>query len=445
MQTVATEPGPKQVPDPETCWAVLELVAASAQLRRAARLRELLLYIGRRSLKDNCDRIHEAEIGSAVFERPANYDTSVDTIVRVNATELRKRVEAYFETEGLHEKVIMEIPRGNYVPVFRYRSVETPTPPHVPAAGAASAGDTPGAIPAIPESFLRRSHALAERIVAGLIIVALAVGCVYFWNRYRSLDRSLYAWRNQPSVAALWSDLLNERPDTDIVLADASFGLLEDISKKSFSFDDYLNRNYISQLQNQDLNPETRAAMNRIAVWTLGSQDEFKLAERFQALDPLGRKIHLYNAHDYMPDLLKKDNLILIGSQISNPWDELFENRTNFVTELDSDGAIAVINRSPKAGEQQIYPQTNSVEYCAIAYLPNPDHNGIVLLIEGTNAEATEAAGDFLLSENQLSNFENVLHVTRFPYFEVLLKVSSVPGTPLASTIEAYRTYPNLH
>lgn len=444
MQTVATDPESKQVPDPEICWALLERVAASGQLRRAARLRELLLYIGRRSLKDNCDRIHESEIGSAVFERATDYDTSVDTIVRVNATELRKRVEAYFETEGLHEKVVMEIPRGNYVPAFRYRPVVSPAPAHPPLADVVSITDPRDAVAAIPETSYRRSHLLAERIISGLIILALAVGCAYFWSRYRSLDRSLYGWQGQPSVAALWSDVLNARPDTDIVLADASFGLLQDISKSSFSFDDYLSRRYISQLQAQPLNPETRAAMNRIAVWNLGSQDEFKLAERFQALDPLGRKIHLYNAHDYMPDLLKRDNVILIGGQISNPWDELFESRTNFITRFDSNGLIAVMNRAPAAGEQQIYTQTDSVEYCAIAYLPNPDHNGIVLLIAGTDAEATEAAGDFLLSENQLSSFKKKLHVSKLPYFEVLLKVSSVPGTPLTATIEAYRIYPNL-
>jgi hypothetical protein len=77
-----------------------------------------------------------------------------------------------------------------------------------------------------------------------------------------------------------------------------------------------------------------------------------------------------------------------------------------------------------------------------LPYLPNPSSGGEVLLMEGTSAEATEAAGDFLLSEDQLSNFRNNLHVTRFPYFEALLKISAVRGTPLTVTIEAYRTYP---
>jgi hypothetical protein len=68
-----------------------------------------------------------------------------------------------------------------------------------------------------------------------------------------------------------------------------------------------------------------------------------------------------------------------------------------------------------------------------------------VLIIEGSNAEATEAAGNFLLSEVQLSNFKGMLRKNKLPYFEVLLKVSSVPGTPLTASIEAYREYSNLH
>jgi hypothetical protein len=187
------------------------------------------------------------------------------------------------------------------------------------------------------------------------------------------------------------------------------------------------------------------AAVNRILAWNLGSPDEFMLARRILALDPLGKNIHLYNARYYMPDLLKRDSVILIGARKSNPWDELFESRTNFITQFDNNGLITVTNRSPAAGEQQTYTQTDSVEYCVVAYLPNPDDNGIVLLIEGTDAEATEAAGDFLLSEDQLYNFKKMLHVNKLPYFEVVLKVSSQRGTPLTATIEAYRAYPNKH
>lgn len=69
----------------------------------------------------------------------------------------------------------------------------------------------------------------------------------------------------------------------------------------------------------------------------------------------------------------------------------------------------------------------------------------MVILLEGADAVSSEAAGDFLLSEDQLSDFRKMLHVIRFPYFEVLLKISEVRGTPFTATVEAYRTYPNLH
>jgi len=105
-------------------WALLERIVNSPRFQRAARLREFLLYVGRRSIREHCDQINEQEIGTEVFGRPPNYDTNIDNIVRVNATEVRKRVEAYFEAEGAREPVILEIPRGSYKPVFRNRAAE---------------------------------------------------------------------------------------------------------------------------------------------------------------------------------------------------------------------------------------------------------------------------------------------------------------------------------
>jgi hypothetical protein len=434
----------KELPDSETCWALLERIAASSQLKRAVRLQELLFYVGKCSLKDGFGAIHEQKIGVEVFGRPNGYDTGADNIVRTNVSDLRKRIEAYFDSEGLDETLVMEIPRGSYIPVFKHRPVEPRIAAEPTAAALIPVSAPAEAVPEVRQTRRQHRWMLVALIAAGLIIIALAMGCLSFWSQYRSLRRSLYPWQYQPSVAAFWSDALNASPDTDVVLADASFGLLQDINKKSFPFEDYLSRSYISQLQAQNPNPDMHVILSRIALWNLGSQDEFKLARRILALDPLGKKIHLYNARDYMPDLTKRDNVILIGGRLSNPWDELFEGPMNFIAKFDTDGSITVVNRTPAPGEQQTYVQTRSVEYCVVAYLPNPDHHGIVLLIEGTNAEATEAAGDFLLSEDQLSNFKKMLHVTKLPYFEALLKVSSVPGTPLTATIDAYRAYPNL-
>ena len=97
------------------------------------------------------------------------------------------------------------------------------------------------------------------------------------------------------------------------------------------------------------------------------------------------------------------------------------------------------------AGEQKVYTHTDSDGYCVVAYLPNPNSSGKVLIVEGTTVEATEAGGDFLLSESQLSSFQKMLRVESLPYFELLLKTSQVKGTPLIAKVQAYRTYPGQH
>ena len=430
----------REMPDTETCWALLERVAGSASLKRASRLQELLFYVGKRSLKDGCDRVHEQEIGSKVFRRPDSYDTSADNIVRTNVSDLRKRIEMYFNSEGSHETLIMEIPRGSYVPVFRYRTTD-------PESGAETAKDRR------PRQSVESNISTAEAPVAhthtawmpialaicAVLIIGLAASCVYFWAQYRALHDPLYAWQSKPAVAQFWSQFLNANPNTDIVISDTGIGLAEALSRKTFPLNDYLSHSYISQLQSLDMSPDMHTAINRILSWNLANPDEFVLARRILTLDPLGKSMHFYNARNYVPDLIKRDNVILIGARKSNPWAELFDGRMNFITEFDSP---RVTNRAPAKGEQAIYFPSDSDGYCVVAYLPNSDHNGVVLLIEGTNAEATEAASDFLLSEDQLSSFKKMLHVSDLPYFQVLLKVSAVRGTPLSASVEAYRIYP---
>src|SRR5208282_1007841 len=71
--------------------ALIDRVARSEQFSRSVRLRDFLLYVGKQSLKEGRPEINEQEIGHKVFGRPLTYDRSQDNIVRVNATELRRR------------------------------------------------------------------------------------------------------------------------------------------------------------------------------------------------------------------------------------------------------------------------------------------------------------------------------------------------------------------
>jgi hypothetical protein len=351
---------------------------------------------------------------------------------------LRTKLSEYYNSDGARDPILVDVPKGRYALSFERKA-------HASEQKGTGEGITHALAPAFAQRW--RKH-------ASLVVIVLAIGCcAVLWVQKRAaqrsldvLQRSFYPWQYEPSVAAFWSDVLNANPNTDIALADTSYGLLQATTGIKFGLNDYINRSYISQIQAQNMRPEMRDTLRRIAAWRLSSIDEFKLARGILALDPPGQKMHIYSARDFMPDLIKRDNVVLIGGRLTNPWEELFENRLNFTMEFDNNGSPTITNKAPVAGERNTYIGSGPDNgYCLVSYLPNLDHNGVVILLEGTDAVSSEAAGDFLLSEDQLSDFRKMLHITRFPYFEVLLKISEVRGTPLTATIEAYRTYPNLH
>jgi hypothetical protein len=439
----------------EVCWALVERIVASPQLKRAARLREFLLYVGQRSLKDGLEQIHEQEIGFKVFGRAANYDTSLDNIVRVNASELRKRIEDYFESDGVSETLVLEIPRGSYKPVFRERSIEPAIQlPIEPIAVAEPVAVATPAIGVAAPVAQRPATAKFERwllVVAAILVVALGAGSFALWNQNRTLRQSAIVnnWQSTPQVASFWSGILGARQNTDILLADTSFALVEDITRHSIPLNDYLSRNYINKVQSTKLSQDRRLDLDMVMRRNNGSLGDFRAAQRILALDPGGKNFHMYSARDYTPALVNQDNLILIGARKSNPWVDLFADNLNFLAEYDIDRSVDYIrNLAPAAGEQASYappPAPSTGGYCVVAYLPNPQQPGKVLIIAGTDSAATEGGGDFLTSEDQLSRFQKMLNVTTLPYFEVVLKTSNLNGTPIDAKVVAYRTHPAQH
>jgi hypothetical protein len=449
-------------PTPQQVREALADVLLSIPFRASKQSQHLLQYLVVQTLEGHDEMLKERIVGAHVFGRSADYDTGGDPIVRVRAADLRKRLAQYYAGEGARNGIRIDMPPGSYRPVFtsdsqrqaaqaetdRKLSQESHALPVESSDPSAGIDITSEPLETVPE-VLPNSEGIrwmrAALIGAGLIILVLAAACIAMWNQIQSTNRLLYPWKYEPSVAAFWSGFLKTDQDTDIVISDASFSLVQSLSKTQIALTDYQSRSYINKFNEQT--PEMASNLNLISDWNLASPSEFKLVLRLMTLDPLKDTIHVYDARDFMPDLINQHNVILIGSRISNPWDGLFEPRMNFIFGYGSMSEI--VNRAPAAGEQKTYSWvgsgSGSYGYSIVAYLPNPDHNGNVLLMEGGGPENTQAAGDFLLSEYQLENFQKMLHVATLPYFELLLKTSWVKGTPISTTIEAYRTYPNLH
>jgi hypothetical protein len=449
MASVAEKPAPeaaKSEPSIEARRALFERVAASEQFSRSARLRDFLLYVGRQSLKEGCPEIHEQEIGAKVFGRPDSYDRASDNIVRVNATELRKRIESYFAQDGAHEPLIFEIPRGAYKPVFRWRLPEA----SVPQAQAAQPPSQPGTQVTASAAPLRDRRFRNTQIAWTLVSLCLVVVCLVLYQQNRAMRAALHPWESQPAVAAFWNGFLDPHRQTDIVLPDDSASVIEDITGAPIALGDYLSRGWIRQLQTSNLSDDRKADVYQVYNHNLVTFGAVRAAQTVLSEIPANDPHYLTLVRNFTADEVKRDNVVLIGGQKSVPWDHLFDDELNFVTDYDyAHGAQIVRNRNPKPGEQAIYTVSLSPDtfygYAVIAYLPNPSRSGSVIILAGTDSDATGAAAAFLTSEDQMEMLRKTLHAGRFPYFEALLKTSRLSGTFFDAGLVAYRDYPNLH
>lgn len=105
-------------------------VLSSQSFRYSERLRRFLKFIVDQQLAGNADQIKESVLAMEIFDRSSAYDSRVDSIVRVEARRLREKLTAYYAYEGRDSLVIIELPKGGYVPTFRLRYPPEPPGEH---------------------------------------------------------------------------------------------------------------------------------------------------------------------------------------------------------------------------------------------------------------------------------------------------------------------------
>ncbi|MBI4889199.1 MAG: hypothetical protein HY821_01160 [Acidobacteria bacterium] len=106
-------------------------ILSSPDFSSSKRCQDFLRFVVTESLTGRSIAIKERIIGTAVFERGEHYDPSEDSIVRVKAVEVRKRLAQYYE-HNTPAHLVIELPSGTYVPTFR--EVAPPRPATVPPA-----------------------------------------------------------------------------------------------------------------------------------------------------------------------------------------------------------------------------------------------------------------------------------------------------------------------
>ncbi|MDQ2946595.1 MAG: hypothetical protein M3Y27_11730, partial [Acidobacteriota bacterium] len=113
----------------------VDRINSSPPFRNSPLLQSFLKSIVEKSVANCESEINEYFIATEVFSRMPDFDPSADTIVRTQAYRLRLKLQEYYRTLGQDDKVLIDVPKGHYVPVFRHKEELCEEPPAIEPSG----------------------------------------------------------------------------------------------------------------------------------------------------------------------------------------------------------------------------------------------------------------------------------------------------------------------
>ncbi|MEO8131852.1 MAG: hypothetical protein ABI822_32460, partial [Bryobacteraceae bacterium] len=166
----------EQLPPP-LVRAELDHLLKSPQFSGSERLCGFLHFVVEKTLAGESEAIKEYLIATEVYRRGELYDPKADSIVRVEASRLRRKLRQYYEAGGRASTLQFDLPKGSYVPTYIPRpsaaeiQVEAPAPQPVP--------------PTVmePERAVPRHRNIPVLAAGAVALIALAGGSLWFTGR----------------------------------------------------------------------------------------------------------------------------------------------------------------------------------------------------------------------------------------------------------------------
>jgi TolB-like protein len=210
--------------------AQLDRILASPGFANADRLSRFLRFVVERTMEGEGDQLKEYRLGTEVFDRPADYDPRLDSIVRVEARRLRSKLAEYYEGPNRTDPIVIRVDKGSYVATFEANAAPEPAPAPAPA-GSADGPDR--ALDTSPPSAAVKAPALARRPWRELAVwggLALVVGVGAWWLATR--DTASASGKVQVAVLPLVRyDAVNE-PVPDALADAVTDGLIGELARQ---------------------------------------------------------------------------------------------------------------------------------------------------------------------------------------------------------------------
>jgi hypothetical protein len=458
-------------PTKEQSEEQLQRIVGSETFRNATTLQRLLKYLGSKATEDPPAEVKEYTIGMDVFERGPDYDPKIDTVARVQIHRLRVKIKEYYETEGSRDPILVEVPRGHYLPSFEIRSAVIVDPDSAastngtlpaPTPGDLASGKTVASGEARGQKRHRRVGASRTRkaamVSAAVLLYALGLlmGNHWKWN-------GIFSKSDLPPVAAqtvantsgnaahtFWASFLRDDNAPVVGYADAVY--LLDGADDLFRF-----RRGASDDRGTLVEPHLalKYAASPALVAKAGPlyyedgytgtgdvESIFAITRLFteMSLQMTVKRCRLVTIDD-----LRQHDIILLGSPAENDAVAQLPQISDFVwnhPNVAGPWMGEFVNRHPQPGESLTYkterdPDTQEVkaDYGLITVQPGLVPGRYIAILGGLDTAGVAGTAQFMTSPSQMAELQKRLESlgawtdkTQPPIFQALLRVDVERG-----------------
>jgi len=371
---------------------MLQRILQSPDFHASRRCHDFIQFVVEQSLAGLQDGLKERTIGVQVFGRPVTYDTNADGIVRIKASEVRKRLAAYYAGAGKEDSLRVELPVGSYVPHF-YRlpplAVEKPVEPLKEVEA------VPAENPQIPRGILRR---WAPGVLGLLVLGGVA-----------------FAWRSQkPSITdRFWGPVLQSKEPLLLAADYTPVYLLRPLREAG--------------------KPEPPVTVPDFILQTdqyLGGGDLVAAAKVSAMLGRQGQELNVRVGKGVSFEDLREAPCVLIGYSATR-WSQLTKD---FRYCFDENGMVRDQGRPTPWLARLTRDSHTDLDYAIISRANLPQTHACMILISGSTQYGTESAANLITTPELLEeamrsapkgwekrNLQLVLQVK---------VIANAPGTP---------------
>jgi hypothetical protein len=419
----------------------LRRVLQSKYFSNSPKKTRFLEFVSEQAFIGNGDKLNEYLIGVEVYDRGVDFNPQKDPIVRVQAHEIRRLLQKYYEEDGRQGLIHLDLPSGHYVPIFRRSTSDE------------AAADAPAALEGVKEHAPNRLH-LSVTLILGALCLAFASALILTsWRSGQAAQTRSQAAGLSEGIEWFWRPFLPPAeaplitiPNHPLLRAahdgDSTQTLAEGHEIPKSSLPEFRDTIHFRELKRFLFVPSLTDFTS--VGETLGVVN---LCKMFASV---GQGCRVQPSRLVNFEEIKGDNAILLGGNQS--WSgRVFLNAQGFHFQSG-----VILNRSPQPGEKDVYkPEFDSVtnqltrDYAVVLMMPNERKEKRVLLIYGIYTQGSQAAIEYLTNPERMAELRKLLldlspdHKTMPPYFQVLLTTTVENSVPGKSSLVAIRIIPN--